>query len=224
MAQFGWAYVNCSDTTGSSGGQAAGPTGSIQFLTGSNATSGSARLRFFTASTDYYDANTLLLSGTLIVRGDLTASSFVVHETDVISGSTKFGNDTPDTHERTRSIFIGDGGAVTTFEVRPALSQSKTLGMRFNYRTINASGLSSSTGDYLIGFGGSGDLEFRLLSASVHNAGAILVLKDETTGPPGAITITASSPNTIDNNGSYVLSGSNPAISLYSNGSNWFVF
>ena len=31
-------------------------------------------------------------------------------------------------------------------------------------------------------------------------------------------------PNTIDNNGAYVLTGSNPAISLYSNGANWFVF
>ena len=76
-----------------------------------------------------------------------------------------------------------------------------------------------------IAFGGSGDLEFRLLSASVHNSGAILVLKDENSSRgAAAITISASSPNTIDNNGAYVLSGSNPAISLYSNGSNWFVF
>jgi len=97
--------------------------------------------------------------------------------------------------------------------------------MRYNYRTISTSGLTSSTGDYIIGFGGSGDIEFRLLSASTHNSGAVLVLKDElSTRGAGSITISASAPNTIDNNGAYVLSGSNPAISLYSNGANWFVF
>lgn len=96
--------------------------------------------------------------------------------------------------------------------------------MRFNYRTIASSGVTSSTGDYIIGFGGSGNLEFRLHSASLHNSGAVLVLKDETSSRVGSVTVSASSPNTIDNNGAYVLTGSNPAISLYSNGANWFVF
>ena len=36
----GWAYVDCT-TSGTGGGQAAGPTGSVQFLTGTNSTSGS---------------------------------------------------------------------------------------------------------------------------------------------------------------------------------------
>jgi hypothetical protein len=96
--------------------------------------------------------------------------------------------------------------------------------MRHTYRSVTTSGLSSSTGDYILGFGGSGNLEFRLLSASTHNSGAILVLKDESASRTGAVTISASSPNTIDNNGAYVLTGSSPAISLYSNGSDWFVF
>ena len=45
---FGWAYVDCTGSSG--GGQAAGPTGSIQFLTGANATSGSAYLLYHTAA------------------------------------------------------------------------------------------------------------------------------------------------------------------------------
>jgi hypothetical protein len=97
--------------------------------------------------------------------------------------------------------------------------------MRHTYRTIASSGITSSTGDYIIGFGGSGNIEFRLHSASVHNSGAILVLKDENSSRgAAAITISASTGDTIDNNGAYVLTGSNPAISLYSNGANWFVF
>ena len=96
--------------------------------------------------------------------------------------------------------------------------------MRHNYRSIAASGVTSSTGDYIIGIGGSGDIEFRLHSASVHGSGAILVIKDETTTRTGAITLSASAPNNIDNNGFYELSGTMPAISLYSNGAHWFVF
>ena len=215
MAQFRWAYVNCTEEESVSVG---GPTGSLQFLSGANVLTGSSGLIFHTAS------NTLFITGTLLVSGTISASSFVVNQTDTVSGSTIFGNDNSDTHQITGSLFVGNNEPVTTFQVLPALSQSITLGMRHTYRTIAASGITSSTGDYIIGFGGSGDIEFRLHSASVHNSGAILVLKDELSTRVGAITISASAPNTIDNNGAYVLTGSSPAISVYSNGANWFVF
>ena len=171
MAQFGWAYVDCADSGG--GGQAAGPTGSIQFLTGSNATSGSAKLVYYTSSFGSYSPNTLLVSGTLVVQGTITASSFVIDQTNIISGSTIFGNSNDDTHQITGSLFVGQSGsAETTFQVLPSLSQSVTLGMRHSYRSITTSGLTSSTGDYIIGIGGSGDVEFRLHSASVHGPGS----------------------------------------------------
>ena len=217
MAQFGWAYIDCADT-GGSGGQAAGPTGSIQFLTGSNSTSGSANFIFMTAS------NTLFVTGTLLVSGTISASSFIVNQTDTISGSTIFGNDDADTHQFTGSMFVGNKHLVNAFQVLPAVSQSVTLGMRHNYKSISSTGATSSTGDYIIGIGGSGDIEFRIHSASAHGSGAILVIKDETTTRTGAITLSASSPNKIDNNGFYELSGTMPAISLYSNGAHWFVF
>ena len=217
MAQFGWAYIDCADT-GGSGGQAAGPTGSIQFLTGSNSSSGSANFIFMTAS------NTLFVTGTLLVSGTISASSFIVNQTDTISGSTIFGNDDADTHQFTGSMFVGNKHLVNAFQVLPAVSQSVTLGMRHNYKSISSTGATSSTGDYIIGIGGSGDIEFRIHSASAHGSGAILVIKDETTTRTGAITLSASSPNKIDNNGFYELSGTMPAISLYSNGAHWFVF
>ena len=216
MAQFRWAYVNCTEETSVSVG---GATGSLQFLSGAGVLTGSSNLIFNTSS------NTLFVTGTLLVSGTISASSFVVNQTDTISGSTIFGNSNTDTHQITGSLFVGNNEPVNTFQVLPALSQSITLGMRHTYRTIASSGLTSSTGDYIIGFGGSGNLEFRLHSASVHNSGAILVLKDESASRGvNAITISASTGDTIDNNGAYVLTGSNPAISLYSNGANWFVF
>lgn len=218
MAQFRWAYVNCTEEDSIT---IAGPTGSLQFLSTSSGLSGSSNLIFNTSS------NTLYITGTLLVSGTISASSFVVNQTDTVSGSTVFGNSSNDTHQFTGSLFVGKASELPTFQVDPAQSQSITLGMRHTYRTVSTSGLTSSTGDYIIGFGGSGDLEFRLHSASAHNSGAILVLKDESStraAGTGKITVSASSPNTIDNNGAYVLTGSNPAISLYSNGANWFVF
>jgi hypothetical protein len=216
MAQFRWAHVSCTETSTVTVG---GPAGSLQFLSSSNALSGTENLVYHTAS------NTLFITGTLLVSGTISASSFVVNQTDTVSGSTIFGNSNDDTHQFYGKLSVGKTNGTDTFKVRPAVSQAITLGMRYNYRTITGSGLTSSTGDYIIGFGGTGNLEFRLLSASTHNSGAVLVLKDELTGRgTGSITISASAPNKIDNNGAYVLTGSNPAISLYSNGANWFVF
>ena len=216
MAQFRWAYVNCDEDKAV---KVAGPTGSLQFLDVDAVLTGSENLIYKSGSA------TLFLTGTLLVSGTISASSFVVNQTDTISGSTIFGNSDEDTHQFTGSMFVGNKYAVNTFQVLPSLSQSITLGMRHTYRSITTSGLTSSTGDYIIGFGGSGNLEFRLHSASVHNSGAILVLKDELSSRgASAVTISASTGDTIDNNGAYVLTGSSPAISLYSNGADWFVF
>ena len=216
MAQFRWAYVNCSSSSPITIG---GPEGSLQFLSTSSGLSGSENLIFNTSS------NTLFITGTLLVSGTISASSFVVNQTDTISGSTIFGNSSDDTHQITGSLFVGAGAPnESVFQVDVSNDQSVTLGMRHNYRSIGASGFTSSTGDYIIGVGGSGDVEFRIHSASSHASGAILVIKDETTSRTGAITLSASSPNNIDNNGFYELSGTMPAISLYSNGSHWFVF
>jgi hypothetical protein len=224
MAQFGWAYVNCGDVTGSGGGgQAAGPTGSLQFLTGANATSGSAKLVFYTSSYGSYSANTMLLSGTLVVQGTITASSFIVDQTDVISGSTIFGNSDDDYHIRTGSLYVGASASAPTFQVTPSTSQAITLGLRVNYRSVTSAG-TSSTSDYILGFGGAGAIEYRVHSASDAGAGSLLLIKDELSSRGGAITLSASGGETIDGNTSYEITGSSPAISLYSNGSNWFVF
>ena len=51
MASFGWAYINCSDTGSGGGGTGAGPTGSLQFISGAlGHTTGSWNLIYHTAS------------------------------------------------------------------------------------------------------------------------------------------------------------------------------
>ena len=209
MAQFGWAYVNCNDLVGADGG--------IRYVSSSAVTA---------SSTFTYDVNAgrVTLLGSMNIVGTLTASSFVVDQTDVVSGSTIFGNSTDDTHQMTGSLLVGASASAPIFKVDPFTSQSVTTGFRVAYQTITSSGLTSSNLNYIIGIGGSSALEFRIHSASVAGSGAILLVKDEASSRSGPITLSASSGDTIDGAGSYEISGSSPAISLYSNGANWFVF
>lgn len=221
MTAFGWAYVDCSGSGGGGGGgQAAGPTGSVQFLTGSNATNGTGDFTYNTSST------TLFLTGTLIVSGNISASSYTIKDITHIgaSGSTKFGDTNDDTHIRTGSMYIGQASSTPVFTVDVATSQTSHLGVRVGYRSIAAAGLTSSNSDYVLGFGGSGDIEFRIHSASDAGAGAVLLIKDELSARVGCICLSSSGGETIDGGTFYDLTGSSPAISLYSNGSNWFVF
>jgi hypothetical protein len=216
MAQFGWAYVNCSSSGGGGAGHA-GPVQSIQFLTSSTDTSGSANFLYLTSS------NTVYLSGTLQVVGTITASSFIVDQTDVISGSTIFGNSNDDTHQFTGSVYMGASASAPIFSVNTATSQSITTGFRVSYQSVTTSGFTSSNDNYIIGIGGTGDIELRVHSASAAIAGALLMVKDEASSRTGKIIVSASSGETIDGDPHYELSGSSPAIGLYSNGSNWFV-
>ncbi len=210
MAQFGWAYVNCNDSN-------LGAEMGIRYVSGSAVTA---------SSTFIYDVdnNKVTLDGDIEINGAVTASFFVVDQTEIISGSTIFGNTTDDTHQITGSLFVGASASAPVFRVDPYTSQSVTTGFRVAYQSVTTSGITSSNSNYIIGIGGTTALEFRVHSASVAGAGGILLVKDEAATRTGPITISASSGETIDGAAFYEVSGSNPSISLYSNGSNWFVF
>jgi len=210
MAQFGWAYVDCNNAN-------LGDNKGVRYVSGSVVTA---------SSTFIYDVEVakVTLDGDLEVNGAITASFFVVDQTEVLSGSTIFGNTTDDTHQITGSLFVGASGSTPVFTVDPFTSQSFTQGFKVNYSSVTASGLTSSNKRYIIGIGGSSALEFRIHSASIAGSGALLLIKDEATSRSGPITISASGGDTIDGVGHYEISGSSPAISLYSNGANWFVF
>jgi hypothetical protein len=247
MATFGWAYINCENS--GSAGQAAGPDGSVQFLTGTNATSGSARLVYYTSSYAGNFANTLILTGTLIVTGTISASHFHIEDVAVIdsTGSTYFGNSSDDVHVRTGSLYVsgdsrlGDAAAdthrvsgswqlygSTGLDVSYAASTSilTVPGVKANYTQVTGQSTTGSASDYIIGIrAGNINTDYRLPSASACGSGSLRVIKDEEVSRSGTkIYISASSGDNIDGASTYTLSGTLPAINLYSNGSNWFIF
>ena len=236
MANFGWAYINCSDT-GSVSGNANGPSGSVQYMTGAGDTFSSGSSNF-----TYQSAHNLLqLTGTLSVTGTISASHMHIEDVTVIdaTGSTKFGNSNDDTHIRTGSLSVwkADGAgyvlSASVAETRVYITGSGglTLSGAFqgNYRNVLVDKVTGSAGDYIVGIN-VGDLEtnFRLPSAATVARGGVIIVKDEYPGSrttASAIHISASGADTIDNVGYYLLTGSMPAIHLYSNGATaWYVF
>ena len=237
MANFGWAYVNCTDESSAGTGVSAGPTGSIQFLTGHNSTNGTEFLMYHTASdatVHGYSPSTLVLSGNLIVTGAVSASVLTYRDITVIdaTGSTSFGNTDDDLHMRTGSLVVS---SEASFDHLPAISSSTVTNQvwvastRYRYKQISTTPHTITLDTRMFGVSRTSATEIRLISASFAGSGHTIVIKDEVLSRIGAgnnITITGSpgSDILIDGAGEYVITGTMPAISLYSNGTNWFVF
>jgi hypothetical protein len=233
MANFGWAYVNCEDT-GTGGGQAAGPTGSLQFLTGANATSGSAFLLYHTSSVSNFSPSTMILSGNLVVTGAVSASVFHYQDITEIdaTGSTSFGNTNDDTHMRTGSLVVTEAGAgaATNFVLSASATQKVVSVAGFAGGYVSKGANFAITEDkHIYGITKTTATIITVPAADTVPTGLIWTIKDEVTARTGAsnnITLTSSSPvqNLFDGAPTYILTGTMPAISIYSNGTNWFVF
>ena len=229
MGTFGWAYINCEDSGSATTATNGGPTGSVQYLTGANATSGSENLLYHTAAYGPYAANTMVLSGTLLVSGTISASVFHVEDIAVIdaTGSTRFGDSNDDTHIRTGSMYIGKNGVVdSTFTVDLNTSQTVVRGQRVNYYEVSSSTHTSSQDDYILGVQASGEVVIRLHSASTANSGALVIIKDQLADRGDSIWVSASagSGDVIDGVDYYQITGSLASISLFTNGTAWYVF
>lgn len=224
MARFRWAYVDC---TASGGGQAAGPTGSLQFLTGANATSGSKFLVYHTASVGGFPAGTLILTGTLAVSGTISASHYHIENVAVIdsTGSTTFGDTNDDMHIRTGSLQIGKVGGTPILRTWNDTETAQVKGFRGLYASVSTVSYTASAPAYILGVTNANNVRIEIPSASTYRAGSVILVKDEATSRAGTnIILSAAYGTTIDGATDYTLTGSMPAISLYSNGTNWFVF
>jgi hypothetical protein len=238
MSRFGWAYIDCADSPGD--GAAHGPTGSVQFLTGSGNTSGSYKFMYHTASHGShthggYDISTLVLSGNLIVTGTVSASVYNYRSIQVIdaTGSTFFGDTNDDRHIRTGSFVVT---AVTTDATNYTLSASVSprrafvRGFNGRYQKVEASSTTIGNSSYIIGCSASANQTLFLPSASLAQSGALMVIKDEYLHRAStAIYISASVPPgsgrfQIEGGAYYILTGTMPAINLYSDGANWYIF
>ena len=211
MGEFGWAYIECSSSSGGAS-TAAGPTGSLQFLHAGTDITGSSNLTFVTSSSPFK----LNLTGTLNVSGTINADILNIDVTNknVInlsaSGDTKFGDSVDDSHQYTGSLFI-------------------TGGVSFNYLKVTSATYAITPTDYIIGVSGSGYISLTLPTFSSFK-GRFITVKDEYdfsgSGRPAIhpIAITASS-GLLDGNGTYEISnGDFAAVNLYSDGTTgWFV-
>tara|TARA_R110000824_G_scaffold106255_5_gene251050 strand:- start:1569 stop:2252 length:684 start_codon:yes stop_codon:yes gene_type:complete len=227
MSRFGWAYVDCEPQ-----GSATGPTGSVQFLTGAGFTSGTADFMFYTSSAtgpagQTYSSNTLALTGTLIVRGIISASHYHIENVAEMdsTGSTSFGNTNDDSHARTGSLSVIRENGTVVLNADNSTETTTVRALKVLYSEVTNTKITASVPNYILGISRTGSVEIALPAASTYGAGAMLVVKDEVTDRGGThILLTASAGDSIDGSDSYILTGSMPAISLYSNGSNWFVF
>lgn len=220
---FGWAYVDCSGSGGGGTGGASGPSGSIQFMTasGTGVSSGSVSLTYDAAS------SIMVLTGTLDVVGTVSASHYHIEnvvEMDV-SGNTFFGNTNDDIHARTGSLTVTNVGSDINFNVT-STGRTDVRQLTVEYTPVTSSTYTASHPVYILGVQATGQINIQLPSpVGTTLSGNIIMVKDELTTSRAGDNITLNTPSgLIDGGSSYVLTGSNPAISLYSNGSNWFVF
>ena len=228
MAQFGWAYINCSDSGAGSGSH--GPSYSLQFVTESGGgTTGSAYLTYYTASTYSYDPSTIVLSGNLIITGGISASYYHIENIAIIdaTGSTYFGDDQTDIHARTGSLEIYSDSALV-LKANALTSQTQLKGFRGGYTRVTSTPYTGAVSSMVLGVDtADSDVTICVPSASVAGAGAIMVIKDQTTRVSSKIYVsgsTGTSQELIDSASYYVLSGTYPAINLYSDGANWWIF
>jgi hypothetical protein len=228
MAQFGWAYINCSDTGAGSG--SAGPAYSLQFVSESGGgTTGSAYLTYYTASTYNYDPSTIVLSGNLIITGGISASYYHIEDIAIIdaTGSTYFGDDQTDIHARTGSLEIYSDSALV-LKANVLTSQTRLQGFRGGYARVTSTPYTGAVSSMVLGVDtADSDVTICVPSASSAGAGAIMVIKDQTTRTSSKIYVsgsTGTSQELIDSASYYVLSGTFPAINLYSDGDNWWIF
>jgi len=119
----GWAFVNVDLASGS------GPTGSVQYHVEGRGVSGSEQFMFHTASVHGYAANTLVLTGALVVSGAISASSYTIKDITHIdvSGSTRFGDDAGDSHIFTGSLYVSNTSSLSSIAVSSSISGSSTL-------------------------------------------------------------------------------------------------
>ena len=168
MSRFGWAYVDCEPQ-----GSATGPTGSVQFLTGAGFTSGTADFMFYTSSAtgpagQTYSSNTLALTGTLIVRGIISASHYHIENVAEMdsTGSTSFGNTNDDSHARTCSLSVIRENGTVVLNADNSTETTTVRALKVLYSEVTNTKITASVPNYILGISRTGSVEIALPAAS----------------------------------------------------------
>ena len=173
-----------------------------------------------------------MITGTLHVTNAITASNYLIENTFEVnsSGSSTFGNTDDDTHQFTGSVSFGASGSTADVEYSVSNSQLKIPGLKVAYRTTGSVAFSASASDYIVGIAASitTAVTIELPDASTAGSGSLIVIKDEASGGSrtsgNAITVSASSGDTVENTTSVTIAGTMASKTFYSNGNTkWFV-
>ena len=173
-----------------------------------------------------------VITGSLTVTNSITASNYLIENTFEINnnGSSTFGNTDDDTHQFTGSVTFGSSGSTPDVEYSIANRQLMVPGLKVSYRSTGSVAFSASVSDYVIGVSAniSTAVTIELPEASNAGSGSLIVIKDESSGGSrssgNAITVSASSGDTVENTTSVAIAGTMASKTFYSNGNNkWFV-
>ena len=132
---------------------------------------------------------------------------------------------------RTGSLVVENDAADIILSASTVYQTTFVRGFAGRYVKVTDTSYNAKFYDYIIGVSGSGNVTINLPSGSLAGTGSLMIIKDEylnrdeTSG--ARIYISASIPAgrfTIDAEPYYVLSGTMPAVNLYTDGVNWFVF
>ena len=206
LTHQGWAYVSCS-SGGSGAGSAKGPTGSIQFFSGSSQITGTANLLYLTASSN------LVLTGNIYVNGNIIAKDFDVinHTISFLSssGDSKFGDTNDDLHQFTGSIGVSRVASspniftitasatpkvgINTDTPHASFTLSGSYAIQYKSTTVNYSIVET---DYFIVVRTAAATEITLPAASTAGRGRMIIVKAAAVAP--GVTVSASFGEAID--------------------------
>ena len=252
MANFGWAYVNCEDT--GSGETSRGPTGSLQFITGSPGRYTTSGSYWLSAS---YDAplpndKTLILSGILNIAKEQSSTpnqpndgggGYLYAKSDgalywrSYEGIYNLTQDTGSSVGPSGSVQFKKGAtnqftgsSAFVFELSNKVLSS-SCGVQYSYTgSIGKSGehgtYTIALSDYLVGVDPSQAVTLTLPAATAAGYGHSYVIKDETgKANTNNITINTNGSNTIDGQNSIILGTPYISISIYCNGkTGWHIY
>jgi hypothetical protein len=168
-----------------------------------------------------------MLTGAMWVSGAIHADNYYIKNRMElnVTGSTYFGDDNTDVHVRTGSLSVSNTSNVRILDVANSTQTVAVRAFKGMYTGVSTRAATASVPSYILGITQTSSVNVLIPSASLYGAGAIIMVKDEVAARGGKnITLHSRAGYTIDNSLTYILTGSMPAISLYSNGTNWFVF
>ena len=211
--------------TSSAGGPdfavAQGPINSLQFHSSPGDISGSTNITF--------SNNTLFVTGSLIVSGNVEAHSFDLIQTTLVeinqSGSSALGNSNDDTHHFTGSISVFSSSTdLFAVDVENKTTKIKT-GLTLNRVSIT-SNYTVLKSDYYVGINTaspSAVITASLPNANTLNNGQTFVFKDEGgSANTYNIVVSASAGQTIDNQNKVILESPHAALTIYTDGASKF--